>query len=135
MYLFFFRFFSLQFIKNTECISLCYIVSPVGYLFYYRYVCISHSVVSDSLDSMDCSLPGFSIHGILQIEYRSGQHLSPPGALPNPGIEPRSPTLQADSLLSELQGKFYMQQCAYVHPELLIYPPSPETLYKGHLCG
>ena len=30
---------------------------------------------------------------------------SPPGDLPNPGIEPRSPTLQADSLLSERPGK------------------------------
>ena len=29
----------------------------------------------------------------------------PPGDLPYPGIEPRSPTLQADSLLSEPPGK------------------------------
>jgi len=29
----------------------------------------------------------------------------PPGDLLNPGIEPRSPTLQADSLLSEPLGK------------------------------
>ena len=29
---------------------------------------------------------------------------SSPGDLPNPGIEPRSPALQADSLLSELPG-------------------------------
>ena len=29
----------------------------------------------------------------------------PPGNLPNPGIEPRSPTLQADSLPSEPSGK------------------------------
>ena len=28
-----------------------------------------------------------------------------PEDLPNPGIEPRSPTLQANSLLAELQGK------------------------------
>ena len=28
-----------------------------------------------------------------------------PGDLPNPGIEPRSPTLQADSLPAEPQGK------------------------------
>ena len=27
------------------------------------------------------------------------------GDLPNPGIEPRSPALQADSLLAEPQGK------------------------------
>ena len=36
-------------------------------------------------------------------EYWSG---SPsPGDLPNPGIEPRSPALQADSLPTEPQGK------------------------------
>ena len=29
-------------------------------------VCVSHSVVSDSCDPMDCSLPGFSVHAILQ---------------------------------------------------------------------
>ena len=27
---------------------------------------LSHSVMSDSCDSMDCSPPGFSVHGILQ---------------------------------------------------------------------
>ena len=30
-----------------------------------------------------------------------------PADLHNPGIEPRSPALQADSLLTELQGKPY----------------------------
>ena len=35
-------------------------------------------------------------------EYWSG---SSPGDLPNPGIEPRSPSLQADSLPAELPGK------------------------------
>ena len=30
---------------------------------------------------------------------------SPPGDLPDPGIKPRSPTLQADSLPSESPGK------------------------------
>ena len=38
-------------------------------------------------------------------EYWSGLPCPPPGDLPNPGIEPRSPTLQADSLLSEPPGK------------------------------
>ena len=38
-------------------------------------------------------------------EYWSGQPFPSPGDLPNPGIEPRSPTLQADSLLAEPQGK------------------------------
>ena len=38
-------------------------------------------------------------------EYWSGQLFPSPGDLPNPGIEPRSSTLQADSLPAELQGK------------------------------
>ena len=38
-------------------------------------------------------------------DYRSGLPFSSPGYLPNPGVKPRSPTLQADSLLSEPPGK------------------------------
>ena len=38
-------------------------------------------------------------------EYWSGYPFPSPGDLPNPGIEPRSPTLQADSLSAEPQGK------------------------------
>ena len=38
-------------------------------------------------------------------EYWSGQPFPSSGALPNPGIKPRSPTLQADSLPAEPQGK------------------------------
>ena len=38
-------------------------------------------------------------------EYCSGLPFPSPGDLPNPGIEPRSPALQADSLRSEPQGK------------------------------
>ena len=62
----------------------------------------SHSVVSDSLQhhatpwtiqSKEFSRP----------EYCSG--FPSPGDIPNPGIEPRSPTLQVDSLPAEPQGK------------------------------
>ena len=38
-------------------------------------------------------------------EYWSGLPFSSPGDLPDPGIEPRSPALQAGSLLSDLPGK------------------------------
>ena len=44
--------------------------------------------------------PGPSVRGVLQEEHWSGVPCSPPGAFPHPGIEPRSPALQADSLLS-----------------------------------
>ena len=38
-------------------------------------------------------------------EYWSEVPFPAPGDLPNPGIEPGPPALQADSLLSELPGK------------------------------
>ena len=39
--------------------------------------------------------------GFFRQEYWSGLPCPPPGDLPNLGIEPRSPALQADSLTSE----------------------------------
>ena len=43
--------------------------------------------------------------GILQARILEWVVMPLPGDLPNPGIEPRSPTLQGDSLLSEPPGK------------------------------
>ena len=42
--------------------------------------------------------------GFFRQEYWSGYPCPSPGDLPDPGIEPRSPRLQADSLLPEPQG-------------------------------
>ena len=39
-------------------------------------------------------------------EYWSGYPFPSPGDLPNPGIEPRSPALQAGSLPTELLGEY-----------------------------
>ena len=44
-------------------------------------------------------------------EYWSAIAIPSSGHLSNPGIEPGSPTLQADSLLSEPPGKIYLQTC------------------------
>ena len=43
--------------------------------------------------------------GFSRQEYWSGLPCLPQGELPNPGIKPRSPTLQVDSLPSEPPGK------------------------------
>ena len=56
-------------------------------------------------DLMDCSPPDSSVHRIPQQEYWSGLPFPSPGDLPDPEIEPESPTLQADSLPSEPPGK------------------------------
>ena len=56
-------------------------------------------------DPMDCSpLAPLSIEFSRQ-EYWSGLPFPIPGDLPNPGIEPRFLTLQADSLLTKPPGK------------------------------
>ena len=43
--------------------------------------------------------------GFSRQEYWSGLPFPSPGDLPNPGIKPRSPALQADALTSEPPGK------------------------------
>ena len=56
-----------------------------------------------TLWAVDCQAPpsmGFSIQ-----EYWSRLPFPSPGGLPNPGIKPRSPTLQANTLSSEPPGK------------------------------
>ena len=54
---------------------------------------------------MDCSPPGSSVHGISQARILEWVAISFSRDLPNPGIEPSSPTLQADSLPTEPSGK------------------------------
>ena len=57
-------------------------------------------------DPMDCSHQAPLSMGFLRQEYWSGLPWPPPGDLPNPGIKPRSPALQAgDSLPFEPPGK------------------------------
>ena len=46
--------------------------------------------------------------GFPRQEYRSGLPFTSPGDLPDPGMELRSPALQADSLLTEAPGSPYL---------------------------
>ena len=52
-------------------------------------------------DPMGYSLPGSSVHGFSRRECWGGLPFPFLGAIPNPGIEPGSPALQADSLPPE----------------------------------
>ena len=60
-------------------------------------------------DPIDCSPPvvGYIVHGIFQARILKWIVIpfSKGSSQPNPGIEPRSPVLQADSLPAEPQGK------------------------------
>ena len=52
-----------------------------------------------------CNPIDYTVHGILQARILEWVAFPSPGDLPNPGIEPRSPSLQVDSLPTELSGK------------------------------
>ena len=71
--------------------------------------------------SMDCNLPGSSVHGILQARILESV------AIPNLGIEPRSPGLQEYSLPSEPPGN-PNRPCRY---------EENKDLWKlgRHICG
>jgi len=59
---------------------------------------------------MDCSPTGSSVHGNSPDRNTGMLPCPPPGDLPNPGIKPRFPALQADSLPSEPpEQPYYLQ--------------------------
>ena len=67
----------------------------------YLTLCRLFSVVSESLD---LSLPGSSVYGILQARILAWVAISFSSGSSRPGIKPKSPTLEADSLPSEPPG-------------------------------
>ena len=76
---------------NKLCVCVC--------------VCVSCSVMSDSVTPWTVARQATLSVGFSRQEYRSGLSFLSPKDLPKPRIEPRSPALQADSLLSESSGK------------------------------
>ena len=111
--------------SKKVCVCLCVCVCVC--------VCVLVAQSCRLCDPMDCSLPGSSVHGILQArilewvampswtaarqaplsmgfsrqEYWSGLPFPSPGNFPDPGIEHTSPTLQLDFLPLSLQGSPY----------------------------
>ena len=74
---------------------------------------VAHTDLADSLRTFLCLTPcnrWAVTHqaplpmGMLQVRILERVACTPPGDLPNPGMEPRSPALQADSLLAKPQG-------------------------------
>ena len=106
---------SLWFVFKKHCTASCTSLSCHYHIFlFYIYVITPEYncgvvLVAQScptvFDPMDCSPPDSSVPGILQariLEWVASPFL---GELPDPGIGPRSPALQRDSLLSEPPGK------------------------------
>ena len=69
---------------------------------------VSHSVMSHGVTPWTVARQVFLSVGFFRQEYYSGLPCPPPGDLPDPGIESRSPILHTDSLPSELPGTVYI---------------------------
>ena len=87
---------------------LIFFFSPNIYLFGCARSCCC-SLATESYptlcNAIDCSPPGSFVHGISQARILEWVAFPSAGHLPNPGIEPGSPELQADSSPSEPSGK------------------------------
>ena len=82
-------------------------VGDTLYLCFRSLLCLSFSrvLLCDPMDYSPWGSPGSSVRGILQAEYWSGLPLPSSGDLPDPGMEPGSPTWQAHCLPSETPRK------------------------------
>ena len=150
---------------STELHSMYSFVSDFFFLILISHLCwtslfisVCVCLVTESCPTlcnpMDCSLPGSSLHWILQVRKLEWVACPPLGDLSNPGIEPRYPTLQVDSLLTHqgsprknigvgslslLQGIFLTKESNWCLPHYrrilyqLSYQGSHKILINSHL--
>ena len=82
----------------------------------YCCCCLAAKSCLILFDPMDCSLPGSSVHGISQQEYRNGLPFLSPGDLPDLGIKPTSlgsPTLAGVFFTTEPREISQKTACAH----------------------
>ena len=84
---------------------------------------LRRTVVSNSVTPQTVALQAPLSMGFSRQEYWSGLSCPPPGDLPNPGIKPRSPALQVDSLPTEPPGKPRLRMTA----ALIVVDLCPQT--------
>ena len=96
---------------SSPCVCLCLCI----HIFFLKEQ--SHTEVTVSLTNLTllrskshsvmslCDTVDYTVHGILWARILEWVFPPSPGNLPIPGIKPRSPTLQVDSLLAESPGK------------------------------
>ena len=107
----------LQGVSATCWRGCLYLLFPGGYLsspstsefkyIFLLYVCLVTQSYPTLYGPTECSPPGptLCLWGFSREKYASGWQCPPPLDLPNPEIEPRSPTVQVYSLPSELPEK------------------------------
>ena len=95
---------------------------------------VSQSVMSDFLETpWTVALQAPLSMELSRQDYWSGLPFSPPGDLPNPGTEPKSPALQIDSLRSEPPGDPFYSVKDFVKKDEKTSYGLGETFYKPHI--
>ena len=89
---------------SKQIVPLSHLGSPILYQYpktkWTKKVIVTQSCLN-LCHPIDCSPPGSSVHGVLQARILEWVAIPFSRDLPDPGIEPRSPALQANSLPSE----------------------------------
>ena len=73
---------------------------------------------------MDCNVPGSYVHGILQARILEWIAISSLGDLPDPGIEPTSPTLTGGVFTTKPPGKPWVSGVLIIQSGLRLEPGS-----------
>lgn len=83
-------------------------------------VCVCHSVMPNSV--IPCTGETDGLQYFFRQKYWVGLPFPFPGDLCNPGIEPRSLALRADSLLAEPSGKYltHLSIPAFINPSFVM---------------
>ena len=87
-------------------IDLC-VCFYTSILMFWLLLLFSCWVVSDFWNPMDSSLPGSSVHAVLQARILGWVAISSPRDIPRPRIEPTSPALIGGSLTPGPSGKLF----------------------------
>jgi len=102
-----------SFYKPVMFLKLVWCGAPKKSALFTGCCCLVIKSCPTLCDTMDCSLPGFPVHGIFQQEYWSGLLFPYPGDLPNPGIEHTSPILAGRFFTTESISSYF--SCLILH--------------------
>ena len=101
--------------RNIQKNLKCFTMNRINFQnFPWKWKSLSHVQLFETpltIQSMEFSRP----------EYWSGYPFPSPGDLPNPGVEPRSPALQADSLPAEPPGNLDFKKQINIRKQLIFY--------------
>ena len=130
-------FLSHSILRNCTFLGICSFLVSCSFYWYitvHAVLCLVAQSYLTLCNPMDCSPPGSRLQapgsmGILQARILEGLPCPSPGDLPNPGTEPRPPTLQVDSIPSKPPGKPII-----VYSNLMIFLVVTSSFSFIYLC-